>query len=86
MWLQNNGHSAYLESLANDNMQMTECNETVAAHKAEADQLIPMLKRQVAETRSETRKWRHRCELLEMELLRMRCTMLTKTSCSRANQ
>ena len=57
--------------MANDNMQMTECNETVAAHKAEADQLIPMLKRQVAETRSETRKWRHRCELLEMELLRM---------------
>lgn len=50
---------------------MTEHNETVAAHKAHADQLIPVLKQQVAETRTETRKWRHRCDLLEVELLRL---------------
>jgi hypothetical protein len=51
-------------------MKMTEYDEIVASRKAEADQLIPMLKRQVEDARSETRKWKDRCELLEIELLR----------------
>ncbi len=45
-------------------------NEIVSERKLEASMLIPILKQEIADTRKEARQWRHRCHLLELELLR----------------